>query len=68
MTLCAFDPEGRQCPNPATVTVTIDGMGLPPEEVATCGDHVHDWIDEIAATARPISPEHHDPRPHTTGQ
>lgn len=65
MILCAFDPFGRQCPNAATVTVTLRAMaGLPPDHVPTCNDHVHDWIDEVAATARPLTPEQQrSPRP-----
>ena len=63
MTLCAFNPYGRQCPNPATVTVTLTGMWLPPDEVPTCDKRVHDWIDEVAATARPITDEPAAPQP-----
>lgn len=54
MTLCAFHPDLHQCPNPATVTVTLTGCGLPPEDVPTCDEHIHDWFDDVAATARPI--------------
>lgn len=57
MTLCGFEPYGRSCPNPATVLVTLTGRGLPPHEVATCDEHVHDWLDEVAATARPLDPD-----------
>ena len=53
MTLCAFHPYGRQCPNRATVTVTL--TGLPAQKVPTCAEHTDDWIDEVAATARPIT-------------
>jgi hypothetical protein len=56
MTLCAFEPDGRQCPNPATVTVTLSGGGLPPWEVPTCDRHVEDWVDEVAVTAVPLAP------------
>jgi hypothetical protein len=56
MTLCQFQPYGRQCPNPATVTVTLTGCNLPPDEVPTCDQHVDDWRDEVAATAVPIQP------------
>ncbi len=65
MTLCAFNPFGRQCSNPAAVTVTLTGCGLPAEDVPTCGEHVHDWLDEVAATARPISAEPATPQPAT---
>ena len=54
MSLCAFDPNNKQCPNTATVTVTLSGFNLPPWEVPTCDEHVNDWIDEVAATACPI--------------
>ena len=57
MALCAFNPYGRQCPNPATVMVTITGGGSPPEDVRVCDDHVHDYIDEVAATARRLDPQ-----------
>jgi hypothetical protein len=35
MPLCAFTPNGHQCPNPATVTVTLRGFVLPPDKVST---------------------------------
>lgn len=57
MTLCGFDPDGRQCPHPATVAVTLTGCGLPPHEVPTCDEHLNDWLDDVAATARPLNPE-----------
>ena len=56
MTLCAFEPYGRPCPNPATVQVTLSGWGLALWQVPTCDEHVHDWIDEVAATAVPLKP------------
>ena len=56
MSLCEFVPHGEQCPNPATVTVTLSGFNLPPWDVPTCSEHVNDWIDDVAATARPINP------------
>ena len=61
MTLCAFHPYGRQCSNQATVTVTL--AGLPAQKVPTCAEHVDDWIDEVAATARPITEP--EPSPST---
>ena len=57
MTLCQFQPYGRQCPNPATVTVTLAGGSLPAEQVPTCEEHVEDWVDEVAATAVPLQPQ-----------
>jgi hypothetical protein len=57
VTVCEFHPDRRQCRNPATVTVTVTGGGLPPEEVPTCDEHVHDWVDDVAATARRIDPD-----------
>ena len=57
MTLCQFQPHGRQCPNPATVTVTLSGGSVAPEQVPTCDRHVDDWVDEVAATAVPLQPE-----------
>lgn len=55
MSLCEFTPHGNQCPNIASVTVTLTA---PDQrwEVPTCDEHVDDWVDEVAATARPITP------------
>lgn len=64
MALCEFDPFGRRCPNTATVTVTLTGMGLPPDHVPTCDDHLHDWMDQVAATARPIGEQPGSREPH----
>jgi hypothetical protein len=57
MALCAFVPDGRHCPNPAAVTVNLARRGWPPHKVLTCDQHVNDWLDEVAATARPLDPE-----------
>lgn len=46
-------------PSCSATTVTLRGMGLPPHDVPTCDDHLHDWVDEVAATAPAIRPERH---------
>lgn len=56
MTPCGFEPDGRPCPNPATVVVTLTGRDQPAHKVATCDEHVHDWLDDVANTARPLNP------------
>ena len=56
MSLCQFEPDGRLCPNLADVVVTLSGAGLPPWDVPTCQEHVDDWLDDVAATARPLPP------------